>query len=161
VVMGNCGVGFAPCRPDEHDALIRLMEGVEDIPHPVLADGLPWTWESYPEYLAFLAGRRYDMDVSGYLPHGPLRAYLIGRRGIDREPATSADLDAMGRLVREAMAAGAMGFSTSRTLVHRSSDGNLTPMFDAAEEELTALARALGDSGRGAMEVVTDFGDPE
>jgi len=161
VVMGNCGVGFAPCRPDQHDALIRLMEGVEDIPHPVLVDGLPWTWETYPDYLDFLAGRQYDMDVCGYLPHGPLRVYVMGQRGIDREPATASDLEQMAAIVREAMAAGAMGFSTSRTLIHRSSDGKTTPTFGAAEEELTTLALALGQCGQGAMEVITDFGDPE
>ena len=93
VVMGNCGVGFAPCRPDQHELLIKLMEGVEDIPHPVLVDGLPWTWESYPEYLDFLAARQYDMDLCGYVPHAPVRVYVMGQRGADREPATQADLE--------------------------------------------------------------------
>ncbi|HEY3189595.1 MAG TPA: amidohydrolase family protein, partial [Solirubrobacteraceae bacterium] len=142
-------------------ALIRLMEGVEDIPHPVLVDGLPWTWETFPDYLDFLAGRRYDMDVCGYLPHGPLRVYVMGQRGVDREPATAADRAEMARLVREAVDAGAMGFSTSRTLIHRSSDGKTTPTYGAAEDELTALALALRDRGRGAIEVITDFQDPE
>jgi len=112
VVMGNCGVGFAPCRPDQHEMLIQLMEGVEDIPHPVLVDGLPWTWESYPQYLDVLAARRYDMDICGYVPHAPVRVYVMGQRGVDREPATEADLGQMARIVREAVQAGAMGFST-------------------------------------------------
>jgi N-acyl-D-aspartate/D-glutamate deacylase len=161
VVMGNCGVGFAPCRPDQHDLLIRLMEGVEDIPNPVLAEGVPWLWETYPEYLDFLAGRRYDMDICGYLPHAALRVYVMGQRGADREPATSTDLAEMAKLVREAMAAGAMGFSTSRTFFHRASDGRSTPTFQAAEEELTALAEALKDCGAGAMQLIIDFDEPE
>lgn len=161
VVMGNCGVGFAPCRPDQHELLIRLMEGVEDIPHPVLVDGLPWTWETYPEYLDFLSTRRYDMDICGYVPHGPVRVYVMGERGAAREPATDADLQQMTRIVREAVQAGAMGFSTSRTFFHRSSDGRSTPSFEAAEGELKALAGALAECGRGAMQMITDFDDPE
>src|SRR3954468_10491141 len=100
VVMGNCGVGFAPCRNDQHDLLVRLMEGVEDIPHPVLADGLPWTWETYPEYLDFVASRSFDMDVCGYVPHAAIRVYVMGARGAAREPATDADLHDMSRIVR-------------------------------------------------------------
>jgi N-acyl-D-aspartate/D-glutamate deacylase len=161
VVMGNCGVGFAPCRPDQHDLLIRLMEGVEDIPHPVLVDGLPWTWESYPDYLDYLSARRYDMDICGYVPHAALRVYVMGQRGADREPATPADLREMARLVREAVQAGAMGFSTSRTFFHRSSDGKSTPSFQAAENELMALALALKEAGKGAMQLITDYDDPE
>jgi len=162
VVMGNCGVGFAPCRRDQHDVLIRLMEGVEDIPHPVLVDGIPWQWETYPEYLAFLAGRRFDMDICGYLPHSALRVYVMGERGVEREPATPADLAQMATLVRDAMAAGAMGFSTSRTFFHRSSDGKSTPTYQAAEVELTALALALKDSGKGAIQIIVDFNvEPE
>ncbi len=161
VVMGNCGVGFAPCRPDQHEMLIRLMEGVEDIPHPVLVDGLPWTWESYPEYLDFLGTRRYDADICGYVPHAPVRVYVMGQRGADREPATAADLDQMAYLVGDAVRAGAMGFSTSRTFFHRSSDGKSTPSFEAAEHELTALALALKASGKGAMQLISDFDDPE
>ena len=161
VVMGNCGVGFAPCRPDQHDLLIRLMEGVEDIPHPVLVDGLPWAWETYPQYLDYLASRRYDMDICGYIPHAPVRVYVMGERGADREPATAEDLRRMASIVREAVAAGAMGFSTSRTFFHRSSDGKSTPSFEAAEEELMALAGALRDANTGAMQLITDFDDPE
>jgi N-acyl-D-aspartate/D-glutamate deacylase len=160
VVMGNCGVGFAPCRPDQHEMLIQLMEGVEDIPHPVLVEGLPWTWESYPEYLDFLASRQFDMDICGYLPHAALRVFVMGQRGADREPATDADLRQMARLLREAVQAGAMGFSTSRTFFHRSSDGKSTPSFEAAEDELMALALALKDAGKGAMQLITDFDDP-
>jgi len=158
-VMGNCGVGFAPCRPDQHELLIRLMEGVEDIPHPVLVDGLPWKWETYPQYLDFVANRRYDMDVCGYVPHAAVRVYAMGERGAEREPAGAQDLEKMAAVVREAMRAGAMGFSTSRTFFHRSSDGKSTPSFEAAETELTALALALKDAGRGAMQLIADFDD--
>jgi N-acyl-D-aspartate/D-glutamate deacylase len=160
VVMGNCGVGFAPCRPDQHEMLIRLMEGVEDIPHPVLVDGLPWTWESYPEYLDFLSTRRYDTDICGYVPHAPVRVYVMGQRGADREPATDADLEQMARIVGDAVRAGAMGFSTSRTFFHRSSDGSSTPSFEASERELAALALALKASGKGAMQLISDFDNP-
>jgi N-acyl-D-amino-acid deacylase len=161
IVMGNCGVGFAPCRSDQHDLLIRLMEGVEDIPHPVLVDGLPWTWESYPEYLDFLATRHYDMDICGYVPHAAIRVYVMGARGADRERATEIDLQEMARLVREAVDAGAMGFSTSRTFFHRSSDGKSTPSFEAAEDELRVLALSLKQCGKGAMQLITDFDKPE
>jgi N-acyl-D-aspartate/D-glutamate deacylase len=161
VVMGNCGVGFAPCRPDQHEMLVGLMEGVEDIPHPVLVEGLPWTWESYPEYLDFLATRHYDTDICGYVPHAPVRVYVMGQRGADREPASAADLRQMTRIVHEAVEAGAMGFSTSRTFFHRSSDGKSTPSFEAAEDELMALASALKESGKGVMQLITDFDAPD
>ncbi|MCB1753131.1 MAG: amidohydrolase family protein [Gammaproteobacteria bacterium] len=161
VVMGNCGVGFAPCRPDQHEMLIRLMEGVEDIPHPVLVDGLPWTWETFPQYLDYLASRHYDMDICGYLPHAPVRVYVMGQRGADREPATPEELGRMTEIVREAVRAGAMGFSTSRTFFHRSSDGRSTPSFEAGEGELMALADALRIEHSGAMQLITDFDDAE
>ncbi len=161
VVMGNCGVGFAPCRPDQHELLIRLMEGVEDIPHPVLVDGLPWTWETYPEYLDFLAERHFDMDVCSQIPHAALRVYVMGQRGAEREPATDADRQRMAALVREGLAAGALGLTTSRTFFHRSSDGRSTPSFEAAEAELMAMADALHECGRGVMQLITDFDDPE
>jgi len=160
IVMGNCGVGFAPCRPDQRDLLIRLMEGVEDIPHPVMAEGLPWNWETYPEYLDFLAGRRYDMDICGYLPHAALRVYVMGKRGAEREPATTADLARMAEILGEAMRAGAMGFSTSRTFFHKSSDGAATPSFQAAERELMTLASVLKAAGKGAMEMIIDLDEP-
>ncbi len=157
VLMGNCGVGFAPCRPDHHDMLIRLMEGVEDIPHPVLVDGVPWAWESYPDYLDFIASRRFDMDVCGYLPHSALRVYVMGQRAVDLEPATQADRLAMAKLVSEAMTAGAMGLSTSRTFLHRSSRGESIPTLRAEEEEMTALALALRDAGKGVLQMIVDF----
>lgn len=159
--MGNCGVGFAPCRRDQHDLLIRLMEGVEDIPHPVLVDGLPWTWESFPQYLDFLDARCFDMDICCYIPHAPVRVYVMGQRGVDREPATADDLKLMAQIVHEAVDAGAMGFSTSRTFFHRSSDGKSTPSFEAGENELLALAGALRDANSGVMQLITDFDAPE
>jgi N-acyl-D-aspartate/D-glutamate deacylase len=159
VVMGNCGVGFAPCRPDQHDLLIRLMEGVEDIPHPVLVEGVPWRWETYAEYLAFLATRQYDMDVCGYVPHAALRVYAMGERGARRELANEADLAAMASQLDQAMQAGAMGLSTSRTFLHRSSDGQSIPTYGAAERELTALAGVLKRAGRGALQMIADFDD--
>ena len=159
VAMGNCGVGFAPCRPDQHDLLIRLMEGVEDIPHPVLVEGVPWRWETFTEYLDFLAGREYDMDVCGYVPHAALRVYVMGERGARREPATEADLAEMARHLDQAMRAGAMGLSTSRTFLHRSSDGQSIPTYGAAERELTTLALVLKRMGRGALQMIADFND--
>ncbi len=165
VVMGNCGVGFAPCRPDDHDRLVRLMEGVEDIPFPVLSEGLPWTWESFPEYLDSLARRRFDVDVGTQLPHAALRVYVMGERGANREPATEADIAAMAALAKRAVEAGALGFSTSRTLNHRTSDGQPTPTLTAGEDELTGialgLARADDGAGRGVLQFVSDFADPE
>jgi N-acyl-D-aspartate/D-glutamate deacylase len=137
------------------------MEGVEDISNPVLVEGVPWRWESFGEYLNFLAGRQYDMDIAGYLPHAPLRVYVMGERGANREPATRDDIDAMARIVREAVRAGALGFSTARTFFHRSSDGRTTPSYQAAEEELTALALALRAEGRGVLQMITDFEQPE
>ncbi|MEQ9464161.1 MAG: amidohydrolase family protein [Haliea sp.] len=155
-IMGNCGVGFAPCRPQDHDTLIRLMDGVEDIPFPVLAEGLSWNWESFPEYLEVLASRRYDMDVGGYLPHAALRVYVMGERGARREPATAEDIERMCELLEEALEAGAMGIGTSRTLFHRASDGTPIPTLDATNEELLALARTLRKAGKGVFQIVED-----
>jgi len=160
VVMGNCGVGIAPCRPTDHDVLIHFMEGVEDIPEVVLTAGIPWGWESFPDYLDFLAGRAFDVDVAAYLPHAPLRVFAMGQRGADREPATAADIAAMARLAREAVEAGAIGFSTSRTLNHRSSERRLMPNVTAAENELTAIAAALGEVGKGVLQVISDLDEP-
>ena len=160
-VMGNCGVGFAPCKPADHDRLVRLMEGVEDIPFPVLSQGLPWNWESYPDYLDALAARRFDIDVGAQLPHAALRVHVMGERGANREPATAADIAAMAAIAKRAMEVGAMGFSTSRTLNHRTSDGQPTPTLTAGEDELTGIAMGLKAAGKGVLQVVSDFADPE
>ncbi|MFC3068003.1 N-acyl-D-amino-acid deacylase family protein [Phenylobacterium soli] len=161
VIMGNCGVGFAPCRPEDHDRLVRLMEGVEDIPFPVLSAGLPWNWESYPDYLDSLARRNFDVDIGSQLPHAALRVYVMGERGANREPATEADIHAMAAIAKRAMEAGALGFSTSRTLNHKTSDGQPTPTLTASEDELTGIAMGLAAAGRGVLQFVSDFADPE
>jgi N-acyl-D-aspartate/D-glutamate deacylase len=160
VVMGNCGVGFAPCRPEDHDRLVRLMEGVEDIPFPVLSQGLPWNWESYPDYLAALEGRSFDIDIGSQLPHAALRVFVMGERGANREPATEADIAAMAALAQRAAEAGALGFSTSRTLNHRTSDGQPTPTLTAGEDELTGIAMGLAAAGKGVLQFVSDFREP-
>ena len=161
VVMGNCGVGFAPCRPEDHDRLVRLMEGVEDIPFPVLSEGLPWNWRSFPDYLDSLAGRAFDVDIGAQLPHAALRVFVMGERGANREPASAQDIAAMAAIAREAVEAGALGFSTSRTLNHRTSDGQPTPTLTASEDELTGIAMGLAAAGKGALQFVSDFADPE
>jgi len=160
-VMGNCGVGFAPCRPEDQDMLVRLMEGVEDIPGAVLTEGLAWNWEGFPQFLDALDARPHDIDFAAQLPHGALRVYVMGERGANREPATDAEIDAMGRLAAEAMEAGALGFSTSRTLNHRTSDGQPTPTLTAEEAELLGVALSLKRSGKGVLQLVTDFKRPE
>jgi N-acyl-D-aspartate/D-glutamate deacylase len=161
VVMGNCGVGFAPCRPGDHDLLIRLMEGVEDIPGPVLHEGLDWSWESFPQFLDALERRPHDIDFAAQVPHAAVRVYVMGERGANREPATKADIAAMAEISRAGVAAGALGFTTSRTLNHRASDGRPTPTLTAAEDELTGVAMGLAAAGRGVLQVVSDFVDPE
>ncbi len=159
VVMGNCGVGFAPVRASDHDMLVELMEGVEDIPGAALHEGLGWQWESFPDYLDYLSERPFDMDVGAQLPHGALRVFVMGQRGADREPATADDIEAMRRLTAQAIGAGALGFSSSRTLNHRSSRGEPTPSLTAAKEELLGIARGLRDAGRGVIEMISDFND--
>ena len=160
-VMGNCGVGFAPCKPHDHDRLIRLMEGVEDIPFPVLAEGLPWDWESFPEYMDRLSDREFDIDLAAQLPHAALRVYVMGERGANREDATPQDIDKMRELAKASVEAGALGFTTSRTLNHRTSDGQPTPTLTASEAELTGIAMGLADADKGVLQFVSDFGDPE
>ena len=130
-VMGNCGVGFAPCRTEDHDVLVDVMAGVEDIPGVVMVDGLPWTWETFPEFLDALDSRRRDIDVAAYLPHSPLRVYVMGRRGVDREPATAEDLALMRKLAAEAIEAGALGFASSRLTTHNTDGGQPIPSFNA------------------------------
>jgi N-acyl-D-aspartate/D-glutamate deacylase len=159
VVMGNCGVGFAPCRAEDHDRLIKLMEGVEDIPFPVLTEGLPWNWESYPDYLTSLERRRFDVDIGSQLPHAAVRVFVMGERGANREPATEADIARMAEIAQTAAQAGALGFTTSRTLNHRTSDGQPTPTLTASEDELTGIALGLKAAGKGVLQFVSDFAD--
>jgi N-acyl-D-aspartate/D-glutamate deacylase len=153
LVMGNCGVGFAPVRPDQHGFLIELMEGVEDIPGTALHEGIQWEWETFPQYLDALARRRYTMDIATQVPHGAVRAYVMGERGAKNEPATPEDIAAMAALVKEGVAAGALGFSTSRTIAHRAITGEPVPGTFAAEDELFGIGRAMGSLGRGVFEV--------
>ena len=153
-VMGNCGVGFAPARPDGHDLLIELMEGVEDIPGTALHEGITWAWESFPEYLDALDRSPLAIDVAAQLPHAAVRAYVMGERAHDAD-ATDADIAAMERIADEALAAGAIGFSTSRTILHRSKHG-LVPGTTAVPEELLRISRALGRAGHGVFQLVSD-----
>ena len=159
VVMGNCGVGFAPCRPADHGALIELMEGVEDIPGAVLNEGLPWTWETFDEYLDVLESVPHDLDFATQACHVPIRLWVMGQRGADRERATSAEIEAMGELAAAAIESGALGFSTSRTKNHKTSKGAFTASLDAAREELVGIAEAVGATGKGMLQVVADMDD--
>ncbi|NND65950.1 MAG: amidohydrolase family protein, partial [Halioglobus sp.] len=161
IVMGNCGVGFAPCKPEQRDWLIGLMEGVEDIPGTALHEGIRWDWESFPEYLDALESRPLALDVAAQVPHGAIRAYVMGQRGADHETATAEEIEAMARLVVEGIEAGALGFSTSRTEKHKDSSGVLTPTITAHEDELLGIARAVGKTGRGVLQGISDFYDFE
>ena len=153
LVMGNCGVGFAPVRPGSEDWLIQLMEGVEDIPGTALAEGITWGWETFPEYLDVLERTPRAIDVGTQVPHGAVRAYVMGDRGARNEPATPEDIAAMAAIVKEGIAAGALGFSTSRTIMHRAVDGEPVPGTFAAEDELFGIGRALGELGAGVFEL--------
>ena len=159
VVMGNCGVGFAPVRPTDHDTLVELMEGVEDIPGAILHEGLSWDWETFPEYMDVLADRQFDMDVGAQIPHAALRVYVMGQRGADREPATPEEIAQMRRIVAEGVTTGALGVSTSRSLNHRTSKGAPTPSLKAEYDELLGLALGLKDAGRGVFEMISDLDD--
>lgn len=157
VVMGNCGVGFAPCRQEDHNVLVDVMAGVEDIPGVVMTDGLPWTWETFPEYLDALDAGKRDIDVAAYLPHSPLRVYVMGQRGADREPATAEDLTKMRALAKEAMEAGALGFASSRLTIHKTESGLPIPSYEAAREEIEEIARGVVDGGGGLLQFVPDI----
>jgi N-acyl-D-amino-acid deacylase len=157
VVMGNCGVGFAPCRREDHDVLVDVMAGVEDIPGVVMTDGLPWTWETFPEYLDALDAGKRDIDVAAYLPHSPLRVYVMGQRGADREPATAEDLAEMRALAKEAMEVGALGFASSRLTIHKTESGSPIPSYDAAREEIEEIAKGVVDAGGGLLQFVPDI----
>lgn len=157
VVMGNCGVGFAPCRQSDHDVLVDVMAGVEDIPGVVMTDGLPWTWETFPEYMDALDAGKRDIDVAAYLPHSPLRVYVMGQRGADREPATEDDLAKMRALAKEAIEAGALGFASSRLTIHKTESGSPIPSYDAAREEIKQIARGVVDGGGGLLQFVPDI----
>ena len=159
VVFGNCGVGFAPVRPENRDRLVRLMEGVEDIPGTALHEGLPWTWTSFADYLDVLERLPRDIDCAAYVPHAALRVHAMGERGAAGEPATEADIAAMAALARDAVAAGAVGFSTSRTLNHRSSTGENTPSLTASAAELTGIAGGVAAAGKGVLQLISDFLD--
>ena len=159
VVMGNCGVGFAPCRPTDHDALISLMEGVEDIPGAVMAEGLKWNWETFAQYLDAVAARPRDADVAAFVPHGPVRVYVMGERAIAREAATDDDIARMRTIVEDGLRAGAVGFSTSRTLAHRTAAGDFTPTYRAAHHELRGVGAALKASPGAAFQMITDWED--
>jgi len=159
VIMGNCGVGFAPVNNEDHNQLIELMEGVEDIPGAALHEGLAWNWNSFAEYLDAVEAVPHDIDCGAYVPHGALRLHVMGQRGANREPATPEDIAAMADLVRHGIEAGGVGFSTSRTANHRTSKGELTPTLNAEADELIGIAEAVGAAGRGVLQVVSDHLD--
>lgn len=157
VVAGNCGVGFAPVRKGDEDTLIRLMEGVEDIPGAALHEGLSWEWESFAEYMDAIERLPHDIDVAVQVPHGALRVYVMGERGANRDPATPEENAQMRQITAEAIRAGALGFSTTRTMVHRTADGDLTPTLGASRAEMEAIAQGLADAGSGVLQWVSDF----
>ncbi len=160
-VMGNCGVGFAPCRPADREKLVELMEGVEDIPSPVMHEGLNWQWETFEEYFATLNRRERDIDLCALLPHAALRVYVMGDRAIRHEKATAADIAEMRRITAEAIRAGAFGFSTSRTISHKTLAGDYTPTLRANEDELHGIAAGMADAGAGFLEMVSDWNEPD
>ena len=160
-VMGNCGVGFAPCKPADREKLVELMEGVEDIPGPVMHEGLKWQWETFAEYIGALEKTKRDIDLCALLPHAAVRVYVMGDRAIRHEKATEIDIAAMRKIAADAMRAGAFGFSTSRTISHKSLTGEYTPTLRANEDELHGIAQGLKDAGSGFLEMVSDWTEPD
>ena len=156
-IMGNCGVGFAPAHKHQRQWMIELMEGVEDIPGAVLTEGVRWEWETFPEYLDALARSPRAIDIGAQVPHSALRVYVMGERGAAREDATDADVAAMARIAAEGVVAGAFGFTSSRTIVHRTKRGEAVPSLGAAARELTSIARAIGATGHGVLQLISDF----
>ncbi len=156
-IMGNCGVGFAPAHTSQRQWMIELMEGVEDIPEAVLAEGVRWEWESFPEYLDALERMPRAMDLGAQIPHGALRVFVMGERGAGREVATEDDIARMASIAKEAVEAGAFGFTSSRTIVHRTSKGQPVPSLGAASHELQSIARAVGETGKGVLQLISDF----
>lgn len=159
-VMGNCGVGFAPCRPEQRDTLVKLMEGIEDIPEVVMVEGLPWNWETFPEYLDALEQRELDIDIATQIPHSALRVYVMGDRAARKEPPTGEDLAAMRKLVAEGIEAGAFGVTTSRNVMHRTRAGDLAPSLYSDVDELCALAAGLNDANGGVFQIIPAPAEP-
>ena len=157
--MGNCGVGFAPAKPDEHEWLIGLMEGVEDIPGAAMTEGMQWEWESFPEYMDAIEKKPRALDIGAQVPHGALRAYVMGQRGAKNEAATADDIAKMAAIVEEGIRAGALGFSTSRTLIHKGIDGELVPGTFAAEDELFGIAQGMRRGGAGVFQMTSNHTD--
>ena len=158
-VMGNCGVGFAPAHAHQREWMIELMEGVEDIPGAVLAEGVQWEWQSFPEYMDAMARKERIMDIGAQIPHGALRVFVMGERGAQRQAATEQDMQSMAAIVKEAVCAGALGFTSSRTAVHRTKQGEAVPSLGAADQELITIARAMGETGQGVLQLITDWDD--
>jgi N-acyl-D-amino-acid deacylase len=161
VATGNCGVGFAPCRPEDHTRLIKLLEGVEDMPEVVLADGLTWDWESFPEFVEAVQRRRHDLDFALQLPHAALRMYVMGERAADGAQATPEEIARMRVLAREAVEAGAFGFGTSRSIFHTTLAGEIIPTAHSPEDELTAIAEGVRDGGGGVIQAILNVADPK
>jgi N-acyl-D-amino-acid deacylase len=161
VVMGNCGVGFAPVVPGNEDYLIQLMEGVEDIPGAALAEGIEWNWETFPQYLDAIEKLPHAIDFAAQVPHGAVRTYVMGERGANNEKATADEVSAMASIVKEGLEAGALGFSTTRTILHRAKDGELAPGTTADREEVIGIGRVLGEVGYGVFEVASDLAPEE
>ena len=161
LVMGNCGVGFAPVAPGKEEFLIGLMEGVEDIPGTALAEGIKWNWESFPEYMNAVERMKRAVDVGVQVPHGSVRAYVMGERGAHNEAATPEDIEKMAAVVRDGIRAGALGFTTSRTMLHRAKNKELVPGTFASEDELLGIGRALGQAGHGVFEMASDMVGPD